>query len=93
MTDKYTNYPESLTEATAHKSADAAKWTPRDVLICALRDIDDGKMSPTCLIVGCAEIVDDDLINSNFFVATPNPLVTRGLLEITRSHISKVQEE
>lgn len=51
--DKYknfTNYPKTLTEIRAEK-AGRAIGTPRDALISLLRDIDEGIIEPSSLVI------------------------------------------
>lgn len=43
--------PISLGEHRAYRNDDCMAWTPREVLLSLLRDIDSGKLSPTGLIV------------------------------------------
>ena len=50
MTD-FRDTPVSITELRAERTQRADKWTPRDVLIALLRDIDQGKIEPHRLIV------------------------------------------
>lgn len=69
----FKDYPETVGEIRADKTQSAADWSPRDVLINVLRDIDNGKLSPTTLIVchddnsgmphyaSCAEKLSDTL--------------------------------
>ena len=50
MTDDFTNYPVSISERRAEQEHDASKWTPRDILINLLREIDRGNISPDALV-------------------------------------------
>lgn len=65
----FANHPVSIAEARAQKPDDRydpRTWTPRDVLIDMLRDIDSGKLNPQSLIIIMQGEASDDL--------TPLPL-------------------
>jgi len=49
--EDFSEYPESLSEIKASNEWDAKQWTPRDVLLSMLRDIDSGDIETTELIV------------------------------------------
>lgn len=57
--DDYANHPKSIAEMRAAKEHNAAKWTVRDALIAALREIDSGKFDPKHCVLAFATIVDD----------------------------------
>lgn len=42
MSDDYKNVPQSLAQKRAEKAEDARLWPVRDMLVAALRDIDNG---------------------------------------------------
>ncbi len=78
----YKEHPPSVTELRSDKTNDAADWTPRDVLITALRDIDSGNQEPTCLIVIMGMIDESRVVMPMSYVSSPNKFVTAGLLSI-----------
>ena len=78
----YKNHPPSISELRSEKTDDAADWTPRDVLIAALRDIDEGTQKPTCLIVIMAMIDESSVVMPLSYVSSPNKFVTAGLLSM-----------
>ncbi len=49
--EDFSKLPESLAERRMRESDDCTKWTPRDVLLHFLRDIDNGSLVPDGLIV------------------------------------------
>ena len=51
MTDDFSNYPESLNEVRANADESAEEWTPRDVLVSILRDIDSGMAVDKLIVV------------------------------------------
>lgn len=88
MSENFANHPQSVTEIKSDRSQDASEWTPRDCLICLLREIDRGEVNPTGLVIAYAETIDEaerTFVN----VASPNLLTTLGLL--TRA-VYRVQE-
>ena len=77
-TASYADAPTSITEARAQREGDASKWTPRDVLIALLRDIDSGHIAPETLVVAHASA---DLSKSpGFVVSSPSGTHTMGVL-------------
>ena len=78
----YTDHPPSVSEIRCEKTNDAADWTPRDVLIAALRDIDEGKQEPTCLVVIMGMIDESSIVMPLSYVSSPNKFVTAGLLSM-----------
>ena len=61
LPDNFKDYPVSLQEAKAHNASRSDEWTPRDMLIAALRDIDAGKLDPkeAFLIMATGDTPDD----------------------------------
>lgn len=53
--DNYKDYPISVSEQRAADEHDAALWTPRDLLLSMLRDIDNGTKAPTDIVLCYAE--------------------------------------
>jgi hypothetical protein len=51
----YADHPKSIGEIRSDKSQDCKDWTPRDVLIDLLREIDAGTRSPTALVLCWAQ--------------------------------------
>jgi len=88
MTEDFSNHPRSITEIRAEINNSAGMWTPRDVLIAVLRDLDSGAIKPDVLIVGYAgppeeepgAEVDGACWSTNYHHASPDPLLTAGLL-------------
>jgi hypothetical protein len=78
----------SLGEARSTRSGDSADWKPRDVLDRVLRMIDSGEIDPDALVVAWSERRDGKR-HGRFYQATPDPLISLGLLQAT---IFKMQE-
>ena len=94
MSDDFKNYPKSVTEIKSDKSNKASDWTPRDVLIDMLRMIDSGEVNPSALIV-CYRDKDDEgeYTKPGFRVASPDPLLTLGVLAYCSQRIAKLGDE
>ena len=60
MPDNYKDMPVSLTEVKSERSSDARDWTPRDVLVQLLREIDGGERDISALFVGWREDFEAD---------------------------------
>lgn len=58
--EDFGKHPVSLAEVKAEKERDGRLWTPRDVLISLLRDIDNGVISPTTMVVVHKTVKKDD---------------------------------
>lgn len=78
MVDSFANHPKSVTEIRSDKSNAAKDWTPRDALVALLRDIDGG-LKVEALVVAYA-LPADQPKSIGFAVASPDILITRGLL-------------
>lgn len=85
-TESFVNYPKSINELRSRKSGDASDWTPRDVLIQMLRDIDSGAIAPDALIVSFREKLETGF-RTNFCAACPDSGVMLALLEQTKFRI------
>lgn len=84
--DSFGNYPQSVNELRCLRSGNAADWSPRDVLIQVLRDIDAGVMHPDALIVSFREKVERGFCTS-FSASCPDSTVMIALLEQTKFRI------
>lgn len=47
----FSGHPVSLGERRAEREMDCSKWSPRDLLISMLREIDSGEIQPDAMIV------------------------------------------
>jgi hypothetical protein len=81
----FRDYPLSVAEIKSDKSHNAVDWTPRDALIACLRDIDNGDLQPTALVICVQEPGSEPgAKGSKFFAACPDPHTTLGLLEAVK---------
>lgn len=85
--EDFSKYPKSVGEARSEASERASDWTPREALISMLRDIDSGKVKTDALVI-CFRRPDGQ--KPGFVIASPDPLVTLGLLERTKFRIHEV---
>jgi len=58
--ETFAHMPVSLTEVKSERSLDARDWTPRDVLVQLLREIDSGEREVSALFVGWREDSEHD---------------------------------
>ena len=77
--ENFAGHPRSVTEIRSDKSQNAADWSPRDVLINLLRQIDEGKADPTALVVAWGNI-EGDTVDTHYAASSPNGLVTLGVV-------------
>lgn len=80
MTDNFAEHPRSIAEIKSDKSRSAADWTPRDVLISILRDIDSGELEPEALVVCLRPKPKDGVASTQFAMSSPDIHVSLGLL-------------
>lgn len=76
--DDFANAPRSVTEIRAEREHDARKWTPRDVLINLLRDIDNGMKIDACVIF-YRHVRDDGAFGTFFSQSSPDRYVCLGV--------------
>ena len=82
----FANAPQSITEIKSDRTNDATVATPRDILIGMLRDIDNGRINPTALIV-CVKAGD---MQYKFSCASPSIQTTVYMLERTKHRILNI---
>ena len=73
--DTFEEAPTSIAEARAAKTRDGAQWTPRDLLVKLLRDIDSGECVIDQMIVSYSSAGQ-----SGYWNATPDLTTALGLL-------------
>jgi hypothetical protein len=83
--ENFADAPQTLGEIRSDRDGSAASWSPRDVLIRLLRDIDSGKLPlMDALIVSYREKLPDGRVNAYYSVASPDIHVSLGVLDRTR---------
>ncbi len=78
--DDFKNAPRSVAEIRSEKTHDSSIWTPRDVLINLLREIDSGKTKPVRLIICWQEGEIEDPLNC-YSASSKGKAYLLGLLE------------
>jgi hypothetical protein len=81
MADNFSNHPQSITEIKAERYRDATVWTPRDALISALRDYDDGKIKTDTLLICYAEVTEDGKDTCRGYQAYKSKFKFLGLMQ------------
>lgn len=78
--ENYADVPQTITELRSDKSGEAKDWTPRDVLVHMLREIDSGEVDPEAIVVAFST----SPTNVRFYASSPEPRVTFGVLELAK---------
>jgi hypothetical protein len=85
--ESFAGYPESLTEIAAHRADNGQSWTGRDVLICALRELDEGKHSSENVIVIFHGPITESNSELSMFQRSPSRGSLMGVLERVRMRL------
>lgn len=82
MTD-FKDHPVSITERKSDLATEdsGTLWTPRDVLIKMLRQIDNGEIEPDALIVCYREVKGDEI---SYKQSSPSLYLTMGIMEAVK---------
>lgn len=81
--DSYADYPRSVNELRTLRSGNAADWSPREILIAMLREIDAGRLEPESLVVVYREKREGGFW-SDFSSSCADGAVMLGLLETAK---------
>jgi hypothetical protein len=84
----FSNHPPSIGEIKSARGNDGSLWTPREVLVKMLREIDDGKVAPDVLVIAWSDI-EAGKRRGHFSQSTPDPLLSMGLMQ---AMLFKMQE-
>lgn len=82
--DNYADYPRSVNELRSARSGSAADWSPREILIQLLREIDAGRLHPEAMVVVHRQKKDDGYW-TDFCSSCPDQMVLIGMLETAKS--------
>lgn len=94
MSDTYADHPKSITELKASKDEKGSTWTPRDALIAALREIDNG-MKINMIVIASAWQDEKGEIVTGYRQAYPNMsgdlggMAAIGLVQKTLTDIAR----
>lgn len=81
----YANHPPTINEIKSDKTGSGADWTPRDVLIALLRDIDSGNVKLSAVfIAGLCPGDHQDAVRPFFACAAANPIEALGMLALSK---------
>lgn len=85
MMDNFADHPPTLGEIRSNKSESCTDWSPRDVLIQVLRQIDSGALTADVMVVCWREKAPSacECDRGRFRVASPDTLTALGLLSHT----------
>lgn len=78
--DNFGEAPTSITEFKANRSQNPSDWTVRDMLVAALRDIDNGKLKTNAALF----IFIDEEGHVNWHNAGVNRFLGTGMLEVCK---------
>lgn len=80
----FAGHPQSIAELRSDKSRRADDWTPRDVLIDTLRDLDEGKISPDVLVVMFRDVLKNSTHSTGIVTASKCRFLTVGLMDLAK---------
>jgi len=75
----FAGQPQTIGELRAERSSSAADWSPRDVLVSMLRDIDSGKLKVSDLVIAYRVPVENRGHKTWVDCAVKDPMVALGL--------------
>lgn len=92
MSESFKDTPTSLAEHRAFKDGDCTKWTPRDLLVHMLREMDAGRLKVGGMLVLWHEDVpdDEDLFASKLRRANLGTRQSVAMLEIAKFDLLKI---
>lgn len=82
LPENFAGYPVSTREAKAEKTRNSKHWTPRDVLLSLLRDLDSGAEHADDLVVAFRRVHEDGSTLTRFRVAARDHHVAMGLFAV-----------
>jgi hypothetical protein len=77
--DNFADHPKSITEIRSDKSRRASDWTPRDVLVSLLRDIDSGERKVTSVVVAIMN-EEEGAVSCSYLCSTRTHTETLGIM-------------
>jgi hypothetical protein len=91
MTSKsFTNEPMSITEVRSLTEDSAREWTPRDVLVHLLRDIDSGKLDMDALVVLYRYTAPEGKVgNTSWMTSSPDPYTSLGIVRLNELKVTR----
>lgn len=87
MADDFSDYPQSISEIRGRRDGNAGTWNPRDALVSALRDLDNGLDVRDCIVIFNVHH-DDGTIGIKYYAATNGGIFKAlGLIELAKLEI------
>jgi len=83
MPEDFSDHPKTLGQHRAERSQLCCDWEPRDALLELLGRIDRGEIKPDAMVICWRQINPDGSQGGHFLQATPDMMVTLGLLSLT----------
>lgn len=95
MTDSFAEHPISIAEARSSKTDLARDWSPRDVLVALLRDIDKGDLDIDAVVVFMRPRAKGGgfPFRCTYRVSSPDYYTTLGLVEAGRNRMADADRE
>jgi hypothetical protein len=79
--ESFARHPITISEMRARKSGDAIDWTPRDVLLWLLRNLDSGEIEPPRQLIVVMEHANGGV---GYAAATKDTLSRLGIMDIAK---------
>lgn len=87
--DSFADYPVQLNEVVLQ---DCGGWTPREVLIAMLREIDSGEVAPYALMVAYSAANENGTTSTGLKASAPDGPSMLGTLELAKLKFLGVME-
>lgn len=84
MKGGYGDAPISIGEHRANVSMNAADWSPREVILSVLRDMDNGIVEADAIVVVYRKMASKGIGDSAYVASSPDLQTTLGLLETAK---------
>jgi hypothetical protein len=91
LSENFADYPQSIAELRSDKTDAASDWTPRDLLIAMLRDIDAGKIDLDGMVLVYRKRCETPgkTHRAGYRIATPDVYTTLGMLSSATLKIAR----
>lgn len=89
LPQNFATYPKSLSAVRAEKSEAACDWTPKDVLIELLRQIDKGEINPDSLIIVFRDTKENGDRETGLSYCGKDNYGTLGMLHVAMNWITR----
>lgn len=79
--ENFARHPITISEMRARKSGESVDWTPRDVLLWLLRNIDQGEVGPPRQLI---VVMEHESGGVGYAAATKDTLSRLGLMDVAK---------